>query len=163
MVPASPSINATNIAEYFIWKSQQERSPVTNKKLQKLLYYTQAWSLVLLKEKMFTDDIEAWVHGPAVREVYLKYKDFGFEPITETVDSQSFKFNDDQVKLMNDIWSVYGCYDAGYLEALSHSEDPWKQARAGLDADAASQNIIDPKIMTTYYSKRLEESQNINT
>ena len=79
-------LNAQQIAEYFLWKAQGEKKAVTNKKLQKLLYYAQAWSLVLRDKKLFSNKIEAWVHGPAIREVYFEYKKFGFGPITENIN-----------------------------------------------------------------------------
>ncbi len=76
----SLKLSGQNIAEYFLWKASNESRPVTNKKLQKLLYYAQAWSLVLRDKKLFDDKIEAWIHGPAIRKVYLGYKEFGFNP-----------------------------------------------------------------------------------
>ena len=41
---------------------------ITNKKLQKLLYYVEAWNLVY-KSSLIDDDFEAWVHGPVVPDV----------------------------------------------------------------------------------------------
>src|SRR3989344_5357496 len=96
MVTIATIWDAKQIAEYFVWKSQQENKPVTNKKLQKLLYYAQAWNLTLNKGKLFQQNIEAWVHGPAVRDVYLEYKSFGFEPITAKVNPEEFKFSKEQ-------------------------------------------------------------------
>ena len=57
-------IRALDVALYFIKKGVDEKNPITNKKLQKLVYYSQAWSLVLNNEKLFNEKIEAWVHGP---------------------------------------------------------------------------------------------------
>ncbi len=153
-------MDALTIADYFIWKSQQEDKPVTNKKLQKLLYYAQAWSLALNNKKIFKEDIEAWVHGPAVREVYGTYKKYGFSYIKKEITESAIKdiTNQDR-RLLDEIWSVYGKYDADYLEMLSHSEDPWQEARAGLDADAGSSNVIDPDLMKTFYSAKLAKAR----
>ena len=59
-------------AEYFIWKSKDDPKPtgLDKLKLQKLLYYAQAWNLVFNKNPLFQNKIEAWIHGPAVPEVY---------------------------------------------------------------------------------------------
>lgn len=159
MVAMSTVWDARKIAEYFIWKSQQENKPVTNKKLQKLLYYAQAWNLTLNSGKLFKQNIEAWVHGPAVREVYLEYKEFGFEPITKTIDAKSFSFPEEQQEIMDQVWKVYGKFDANYLELLSHSEKPWIDARAGLEPDEGSTNIIDPDSIVNFYSARLKEAE----
>jgi uncharacterized phage-associated protein len=70
-----------DIGRYFIYLANQNHKPITNKKLQKLVYYSQAWSLVLNNKKLFNEPIEAWVHGPAVRSLYCRYKNFGFSPI----------------------------------------------------------------------------------
>jgi len=64
-----PKIDADLIADYFIYKGKEENKPITNKKLQKLLYYSQAWYLVFNKKPLFKDKIEAWVHGPAIRTI----------------------------------------------------------------------------------------------
>ena len=37
-----------------------EKDPLTNLRLQKLLYYAQAWSLVLRESELFPEEIEAW-------------------------------------------------------------------------------------------------------
>jgi len=63
------------------------------------------------------------------------------------------------VKLLEEIWRVYGKYDAQYLELLSHSEKPWLQARADLDGDAPSNNVIDPSLMSSFYKERLKTSK----
>lgn len=148
---------ATRIAEYFILLSTREGKPITNKKLQKLLYYAQAWSLAINDKKLFDEPIEAWVHGPAIRSVYVQYKDFGFGPIKQVVTPASFKdISVDDTKILDEIWRVYGKYDADYLELLTHSEEPWQNARAGIEPDEGSSNIIDPTSMRDYYRAKLE-------
>lgn len=159
MADTIPVWDARKVAEYFIWKSQQEHKPVTNKKLQKLLYYSQAWNLTLHKQKLFEQDVEAWVHGPAVRDVYLEYKNFGFDPIVKEVDPNALKFADAQVRLLEQIWDIYGKYDAAYLELLSHSEKPWQDARAGLEPDMSSDKVIEPESMVAFYTEKLKEAQ----
>ncbi len=153
-------LNAQQIAEYFLWKAQGEKKAVTNKKLQKLLYYAQAWSLVLRDKKLFSNKIEAWVHGPAIREVYFEYKKFGFGPITENInDGLIAKMPVDIKKFLDQVWSVYGKRDAAYLEYLSHSETPWQKAREGLEPHIGSENEISLQEMKKFYSSKLKESQ----
>ena len=43
-------------------------------KLQKLIYYSQAWSLVWDDEPLFPERIEAWINGPVVPELYERHK-----------------------------------------------------------------------------------------
>lgn len=150
-------ITALAVAQYFVWLSNKEGKPVTNKKLQKLIYYAQAWSLALMDKKIFEDKIEAWVHGPAVRSVYGKYKMCGFNPICEEISSDEIdKIPEVVQNLLNDVWKVYGKYDGEYLELLSHSEDPWQKARQGLEPSIGSENEILPEEMKVFYKAKLQ-------
>lgn len=154
------SLSASNIADYFIRKGTAEGRPLTNKKLQKLLYYAQAWSLAIRNEQLFPDKIEAWVHGPAIKEIYLAYRSFGSEPIKKEVSAEMVKdISSDVKKLLDEIWTVYGKFDGNYLEQLTHSELPWQKAREGIEAHVASENEISPESMREYYKDVLEKNK----
>jgi uncharacterized phage-associated protein len=154
-------ISALTVADYFIDKANKEKIIITNKKLQKLVYYAQAWSLVLRNKKLFDEKIEAWVHGPAIKSIYAKYKTFGFLSIKREIDESVIKnISKNTQKLLDEVWSVYGNFDADYLEMLTHSETPWKEAREGLQGSENSKNEITPKSMKTFYAQKLEMSKN---
>jgi len=142
---------ALKIAKYFIWKANKENKKITNKKLQKLLYYAQAWHLVFEDKPLFKDNIEAWVHGPAVAIVYDQYKKFGREPIQEKINDLDIIDIQDKDAL-DDVWNVYGKYDAEYLEVLTHNELPWQKAREQLDSDTPSNAIISLDVMKDFYN-----------
>lgn len=151
--------SALEIGMYFLYLGNKEKKPITNKKLQKLLYYAQAWSLVLRNDKkLFNDKIEAWLHGPAIPEVYHQYKSFSFHPIKVDLDLELIKsIHRSTGKFLNSVWNVYGKLDASYLEVLSHKEDPWQIARSGVGEFNPSDNEITLKSMKDYYSKMLKE------
>ena len=153
----SAPYSADKIAKYFIWKASQEGKGITNKKLQKLLYYAQAWNLAIKNTPLFKEDIEAWVHGPAIRTIYDQYKSFGFGPINEKINTRELG---DLPKdaLLDEIWGIYGKFDADYLEMLSHSETPWQNAREGIDEGVPSTNIISLETMKDYYKERLQHA-----
>lgn len=144
-----------DVADYFILKADSEKRIITNKKLQKLVYYAQAWHLVFRQQTLYPDPIEAWLHGPAVRELWRKYKKYWYMGITEKPTPPKFKGRENL--LLDEIWRVYGKHDADYLEALTHSEEPWLKARAGLDVDETSSIEISPTVMKQYYSKLNEQ------
>ena len=149
-------LNAQKVAEYFLWKGQLDRKPITNKKLQKLLYYAQAWSLVVREKKLFNEKIEAWVHGPAIRKIYLEYKTFGFDPIKKEIETDVIeKIPADIRNFLDQMWSAYGKYDAAFLEYLSHSEEPWQKARESLEPHTGSEKEITPESMQSFYSQKL--------
>jgi uncharacterized phage-associated protein len=157
MIPRTTKIlKAQDIGRYFIHLANQEKRLITNKKLQKLVYYSQAWSLVLSGKRLFSEPIEAWVHGPAVRSLYVHYKHFGFSPIAEKVTDADVKNISGKIKtLLDEVWSVYGKFDAQYLEMLTHSEKPWQIARAGMQNHENSTKEISSKSMKAFYSEKL--------
>ncbi len=142
--------SASLVAKYFIWKASTDGKTITNKKLQKLLYYAQAWYLALKDKPLFREDIQAWVHGPAVPSIYNKYRKFGFGNIIEKIDpSELNSLTKDE--LLDDVWKVYGKLDAEYLETLTHNEAPWQNAREGLNAAEASSKVISHEDMKEFY------------
>lgn len=155
MIVAPHKISAMQVAQYFIDRANKENSVITNKKLQKLVYYAQVWSLVLNKEKLFSEKIEAWVHGPAIPVLYKKFRSFVSNPISLNTSDIQFSFTKKQTRLLDSIWSVYGKYDASYLEALTHSEAPWQEARKDLSATQASDNVIDLNLAREFYAAKL--------
>lgn len=147
------------ISDYFIAKNKTDNRGLSNKKLQKLLYYSQAWSLVIKNQKMFADDIEAWIHGPAIPIVYEKFKIFGANDINVEVNPKEFEsLSTEEKNLLDAVWAVYGKYDANYLEVLTHSEEPWLAARKNLSPVESSNIIIDPDLMKNYYAGLQEQA-----
>jgi len=151
---------ALDVAFYFIKRGLEEKKPITNKKLQKLVYYAQAWSLVLNNEKLFNERIEAWVHGPAIPSLYEKFMQFGSEPIALNPSEFSHKlnFSKKEEELLSNVWQVYGKYPADYLEALTHSELPWQEARGGISASQSSNNTIKLETIREFYGRKLREN-----
>ena len=149
------------VAHYFMAKSKEKgTNDLSNKKLQKLLYYAQAWSLVLRDKKLFKDKFEAWIHGAAIPVVYRRYKQYGFNPIDEKFDEGELEsLSEDEKQLLDEVWDVYGKYDADYLEALNHSEEPWQKARRELQPFQPCSMKIDETTMKNFYGAKLEKSR----
>lgn len=152
--------NIQEITEYFIYLSNKEKRPITNKKLQKLLYYAQAWYLVFNGKELYEDKIEAWVHGPAIPHIYGQYKEYGFSPITQDIELKDVEITDEIKVFLNDIWKLYGKLDADYLELLTHQEEPWIVAREGLSSGDPSKRVIDTNLMKKFYTELLAKVRN---
>ena len=135
---------------------QRGLSDMTNLKLQKLLYYAQAWNLAFTGSVLFPDDIEAWVHGPVVPKVFRRFKALGWKPIESQVTPQNDVYLSGHIK---SILTAYGAFGAIQLERLTHSEDPWKIARGGLPPDVSCNTVIARKDMTQYYRARISGSR----
>lgn len=126
---------------------------VSNLKLQKLLYYTQAWYLALRKRQLFPEDFQAWVHGPVVPSVYRQFKPYGFGPILRGPRSVASGpvFN----RHLADVMATYSRFSAFDLERMTHSERPWQNARGGIPPDEPSRAVISKADMTQFYGARL--------
>jgi len=154
---SQPSPGLQKVADYFIGKSNEAKRSITNKKLQKLAYYAQAWSLALNNQEIFEEPIEAWVHGPAIRKLWSKYKNFGYQPIR--VDPSIPSVDKDTSLVLSEVWRVYGHLDADYLETLTHNESPWVDARGNATDGQASSAVIELGSMTQFYRGLLSEAQ----
>ena len=77
-------IKASDVSDLFLCWASIDGDLITNLKLQKLLYYAQAWHLAHFGSPLFSDDIEAWQYGPVIKSIYQKYSKFGNQPIKVT-------------------------------------------------------------------------------
>jgi uncharacterized phage-associated protein len=144
---------AHKVADYFINRSHRSGDPLSNLKLQKLLYYAQAWYLAFHYSPLFVERIEAWPHGPTVPPVYSTYKKWEWQPIT--VDRQEPQFAIAIKDHLADVMQQYGRYNAFHLELLTHQEKPWRDARKGLPPDAPSNAVITHEAMSDFYRSQL--------
>ena len=123
-----------DVAAYLLSKADiKEGDGMTHLKLQKLLYYCQGFSIVLLKKPLFTNKIEAWPHGPVVVDVYHKLKTYEDGIIVSFDFGDISSLADDEKSLIDDVYEVYGGYSASRLRNLTHNEKPWVDAENKLD------------------------------
>lgn len=148
-----------DVARYFLTKSKPGTEyAITHLKLQKIVYYAQAWHIALKNKPLFKERIEAWIHGPVCPELYDYYKEYGFEEI-DPVSSKSVSINDKDTKEVLDfVWELYGNRSGKFLEQLTHQEDPWLNARGTLGEYIRSNNEISHESMYEYFSKFLKET-----
>jgi uncharacterized phage-associated protein len=149
-----------NVAKYFIYQANEVGSFISNLKLQKLVFYSQAWHLALFGEPLFEEDFEAWIHGPVEPNLYREYKRFGSKPIELDVSRDILKeFSEEKIEFLNEVRDNYLGYDAFELEMMTHREDPWIDARKGLSIDQESNNIISKEAMKKFYFERVDEEE----
>ena len=138
--------SALDIAKYII----EKQGEMTAMKLQKLIYYSQAWSLVRDEKPMFDETIEAWANGPIVREVYDKHK--GKFSIKSWKFGSTKKLTKENTDTIDSVLEVYGKLSGSQLSELTHREDPWRDARKGLFPGERGSNKISISSMHEYYS-----------
>lgn len=122
--------SALDIAAYIINKSIDDNNPVSNLKLQKLLYYVQAASLVFREKELFYEDIKAWQYGPVVESVYLEYKYYSRYTICEKREL-SLEIDIESKELIDEVLKSKAIFTAYDLVRLTHEESPWKNTYLG--------------------------------
>ena len=139
---------AFDVAKYIL----QKKGSLTAMKLQKLLYYCQAWSLVWDEKPLFENTIQAWVNGPVLPAVYNYHRGQYFVEEKDFPSADSACLNTEQRETVDAVLGYYGDKSAQWLIDLTHSEEPWKQARVGLAPGERGNREITHAAMADYYS-----------
>ena len=165
-------VNIFDMAKYTILRLLQNGNSITPLKLQKVLYYLQAWFLVYFKEeRLFEEQPEAWVNGPVYRNIYEEYRDKGMYSQLTLADAgvadvdevqkvlgdlhQSMNLSDEKWALIEQVLTHYGSMSQDRLVFLTHSQLPWNEARRGVPPFAYSDQKISFKSMYDYYSQAI--------
>lgn len=121
---------------------------MSRKKLLKLVYYAQAWSLVWDERPLFGDDvIEAWPEGPVARKLWIDDRHGG----AQKGDPEAL--NADERATIDEVLRFYGRFNGDQLSDLTHHEAPWQDARRDLSSSAASRNVVTADSMRAYYGQ----------
>ena len=148
---------ADRIADYLVWSAHDSGSFISNLKLQKLLYYVQAWHLAIFERPLFPEKFEAWVHGPVIPDIYRRFSDYQWRPID--LEVQRPQLTPGTVAFIEEVLDEYGPLDARRLEYLTHRETPWIEARGGLSQDEPCHAVISEETMRSCYRLRLTEAE----
>lgn len=140
---------ANDIADYLIAESRERGELLTNLKLQKLLYYADAWNLALRDEPLFDEEFKAWVHGPVLASQYHRFKDFRWMPITSEIERPNLSA--DLSAFLDEIVDVFGSETAVALELMTHRELPWIEARGDTPASDPSSAKISKETTKKFY------------
>lgn len=141
------NVNIFNVAFYILNKLGE----MTTMKLQKLVYYCQAWSLAWDEKPLFDERIEAWANGPVSPVLFDKHRG------KFVVDKEDFSeysdgvFTAEQKETMDKVLDYYGDKEPFWLSNLTHQEAPWKLARANVPNGARCNNEITKESMQEYY------------
>ena len=136
--------DALTIAKWIINKIHPE--PL---KLQKLLYLAQGYSYALYDRPLFKEEIEGWVHGPVVRNVYNMFSSYQYNCID--INYEVEELDKEAEDVLNYVINNFAKYDSKYLEKLSHEQEPWIMARSGLDPDERSDKTISKESISNYF------------
>ena len=139
-------VSVFDVVKYILTK----KNNITAMKLQKLVYYCQAWSLVWDSKPLFRENVEAWANGPVVRELYEWHR--GKYNITSCPHGRITKLDSNQKSTIDAVLDYYGDKSPQWLSDLTHMEYPWRKARIELPDNARGSNEITLASMEEYYT-----------
>lgn len=135
---------------------------ITPLALQKALYYIQGFYYAFYKDFLFSEECEAWVHGPVYRDIYFRYRDYRFDSIERKNKFDDSVFTSSEKAILDSVINNICCYSGKVLEGFTHSEAPWLSARGELSPTAVSGRIIDKKSIGAYFNAVKEKYNMIN-
>lgn len=138
--------SAHDVAAYIL----RARGPMSTMKLQKLVYYSQAWHLVWEQRPLFAEKIEAWANGPVVYELFDAHRGrYTIGP--EWAEGDPGCLSSEERSSIDAVLESYGDLSGRQLSHLTHSEGPWREARRGLGPTDRSSSEITIAAMADFY------------
>ena len=168
--------NINDVAKYMGLSLLMKGYSVSPLKLQKMLYYAQAWHMVFFgrDNTLFPDVPQAWVNGPVYPVIYNAYKD-KVSGMCDHLDARSFGETDAclgleavarkldlterQVELLESVINLYGSKTQNQLVLFTHSEKPWTEKREGLRPYEKSTMELSLDTMYQYYKERYDRNR----
>ena len=153
-------MNIHDACDYIIHKVCTSDESLSNLKLQKLLYYVQAWHLVFEDKPLFDGKFQAWVHGPVSRPIYDRfaptktlYSDIHESDVRN--DAPASSIGEAEKAHIDRVLSIYAKFSGAQLEELTHQEQPWLVARKDYLPFQRCDEELDETLMKSYYIQRL--------
>lgn len=158
-------VTAKAVANYFLTRSFDENNPLDQLKLQKLAYYAYAWYMANYKKPLFPEDIEAWPHGPVIRELWKEFNTFKSVPITcfakdiDYMNSKTIvpKITDHKfIDFLDAIWKNYKDFTGIQLSNMTHEpEEPWSIVT---ESDKSYKPRIPDSVILNAFSEKIRYS-----
>lgn len=155
-----------DFANFFIDLSiHSEEDPITNLRLNKLLYFAQGCSLARRGKALFPDKIEAWPYGPVIPTVYHSFKSYKDKPIKRVYKNYDATiFSQEEFEILVDVAREYGKYTSPELVRISHKHgSPWEKAFNNNHGNEIQQeeimNYFKGDMLNTHQKTILEDSE----
>lgn len=128
-------ISALCVAKKIICRMNETGKEITQLKLQKLLYFTEAYYMATYnKSELFKEQFYAWTYGPVCKEVYIEYKMYLSSPIPASECENLPTFDNDVEESILMVCNVLGDLTSSQLIQLTHMQDsPWSKANSFKD------------------------------
>lgn len=141
------SVHASDVAKYIL----QDHGPMSTMKLQKLVYYCQAYQVAWTGKPMFREAVRAWTHGPVIYELFSQHRGM-FEVAVDDIDGDADALDDDMELVVGAVTDALNELTGWELRNRTHDEGPWRDA---FDPEEPRHNQeITLDAMRDYYSSR---------
>jgi uncharacterized phage-associated protein len=136
-----------DVAAYIL----ERRGPTPVMKLQVLVYYAQAWSLVWEEHPLYAERIEAWANGPVVPALAAAHRGVLLSHPGKITRGDPCRLDALGRDTVNAVLDFYGPKPPAWLTEQTQTEDPWLLARQGLGDRERGQREINFASMMHYY------------
>lgn len=156
------SYSAYAVANAFVQRALEGKiSNLSPMKLQKLMFFAQAWHLKLKDEPFLDDNFARWSYGPVIPSIYHEFKAYGSNPIQRmatTLSMDNFKMSMHEPiipahdanswALVDAIITKYGAINANQLSLMTHQAgSAWAIGGSGDGSVITAEQIkLDPTI-----------------
>jgi uncharacterized phage-associated protein len=150
-------IDGILLSKYILKKSGQMNAI----KLQKTMFFVEAFHLAIFNKSLVGESFEAWVNGPVLRSVYNEYKSqskasyiISIPEFEEVIFWRKFE-NPKQLYIIDKVIEYFNRFGSQQLSESSHRHLPWKEAREGLGTNDKSDKPMSKDSIRKYYRKLL--------
>jgi len=158
------------VANWFLERSWRDpdKPPCDQMKLYKLVFYAHGWYMGNCHAELFPEDVEAWPHGPVVRDLYREFNDAGRSPISrlgkriEIKDGKVLraapKHDGSLTDFFESVWGVYGDYSGIQLSNMTHRPgEAWTLVAEQYKYDLSAKPTITSEIIEAVFERKVRE------
>ena len=143
---------ASKISKYIIKEALKRKMPVTNLKLQKILYFVQGVHLVMHDKEAFSDEIIAWEYGPVVKDVYYEYAIYGANDIIPMDKNEKINLSMRLKKAVSFVLNDLLKYsDIALVKETKKEGSPW--SKVSLNEEIDTKDIFEYFLNNYFYFK----------
>ena len=118
--------NVLDVAAYIL----KTTGPISAWKLQKLVYYSQAWTVTWRDTALFDNRVEAWANGPVCPDLYARHR--GSFKVGCIAGGDASALNPVEAGDVKNVVDFYSKYSGQQLTRIIHQPNPISSGREGL-------------------------------
>lgn len=131
-----------DVCRHAIYYSNIKTYGISNLRLQKILYFIQAYFYRIKHVPCFAEDMEAWDFGPVVPSAYMRYKQFGAGEIPNYRATEQKIFDQRDRAIIESVIDLLSAYSTTQLVEISMRQKPWMQAHFPYGRNTISANSM---------------------